>query len=80
MIFLKAIRLQIDRLASIVKIADTISDIEEGLNAGGWTIGATRTGNLVGMTANDFAALPSDEQGRGLEHARATLLNAGAHE
>ncbi len=80
MIFLNAIRLQIDHLSSMVKIGDTISDIEEGLNAGVWSIGVARTGNLVGLTASDFAALPSDEQQRKLGHARTALLDAGAHE
>ncbi len=80
MIFLNAIRLQIDHLSSIVKIGDTISDIEEGLNAGVWSIGAARTGNLVGLSASDFAALPSEEQQRRLERARTALLDSGAHE
>jgi phosphonoacetaldehyde hydrolase len=80
MIFLNAIRLQIDHLPTIVKIGDTISDIEEALNAGVWSIGVTRTGNLVGMTANDFVALPRDEQQRRLKAARGALLDAGAHE
>lgn len=80
MIFQNAIRFRIDHLASIVKIGDTISDIEEGLNAGVWTIGVARTGNLIGMSSSDFGALPHDEQQRRLEHARAVLRDAGAHE
>jgi len=39
MIFQNAIHLQIDHLSSIVKIGDTIIDIEGGLKAGVWTIG-----------------------------------------
>jgi phosphonoacetaldehyde hydrolase len=80
MIFLNAIRLQIDQLSSIVKIGDTISDIEEGLNAGVWTIGVARTGNLIGISASDFAALPRDEQQLRLRRADAALREAGAHE
>ncbi|MGO9607847.1 MAG: phosphonoacetaldehyde hydrolase [Candidatus Binataceae bacterium] len=80
MIFHNAIRLKIDDLSSIVKIGDTISDVEEGLNAGVWTIGVARTGNLIGMSAADFAALPNDEQRKRLERARTLLREAGAHE
>ena len=80
MIFQNAIRLRIDDLSSIVKVGDTISDIEEGLNAGVWTIGVARTGNLIGMSASDFAALPHDEQRGRLERARTLLREAGAHE
>ena len=80
MIFRNAIRLRIDRISSIVKIGDTVSDIEEGLNAGVWTIGVARTGNLIGMTASELAALPQDEQQWRLERARSMLREAGAHE
>ncbi len=79
MIFQNAIRLRIDHLSSIVKIGDTISDIEEGLNAGVWTIGVARSGNMIGMTASDLAALPRDEQQRRLQRACTLLLEAGAH-
>jgi phosphonoacetaldehyde hydrolase len=80
MIFRNAIQLRIDHLGTVVKIGDTISDIEEGLNAGVWTIGVARTGNMIGMTASDFAALPLEEQHQRLERARTLLLKAGAHE
>ena len=80
MIFRNAIELQIDQLASMVKVGDTISDIEEGLTAGVWTMGVARTGNLIGMTASDVAALPREEQRRRLERARDALRKAGAHE
>jgi phosphonoacetaldehyde hydrolase len=79
MIFASAIQLQIDNLARIVKIGDTVSDVEEGLNAGVWTIGVARTGNLVGMRASDFAALAPHEQHAKLDRAHAQLRDAGAH-
>ncbi len=79
MIFRNAIELQIDHLAAMVKIGDTISDIQEGLTAGVWTVGVARTGNLIGMTMGDFAALPREEQHRRLEGARLQLREAGAH-
>jgi phosphonoacetaldehyde hydrolase len=44
-----------------------------------WTIGIARTGNLVGLSAEDFAALPSAEKAPRIEHARAQLTGAGAH-
>jgi phosphonoacetaldehyde hydrolase len=48
MCYLNAIRLRISPMWSMVKIGDTPSDIEEGLNAGMWTVGVTRTGNETG--------------------------------
>jgi phosphonoacetaldehyde hydrolase len=80
MIFANAIRLQVEPLAAIVKIGDTPVDIEEGLRAGVWTIGVARTGNMVGLSAEDFDALmPADKAAR-VENARRLLAAAGAHE
>jgi phosphonoacetaldehyde hydrolase len=61
-----------------VKIGDTVSDIEEGLNAGMWTIGITRTGNLVGLDAAAWAQLSVPEKCRKLQNAEDALRNAGA--
>jgi phosphonoacetaldehyde hydrolase len=80
MIFANAIRLQVERLEAIVKIGDTAVDIEEGLRAGVWTIGVARTGNMIGLSAEDFAALAPPEQAMRLENARIALSAAGAHE
>jgi phosphonoacetaldehyde hydrolase len=80
MIFANAIRLQVEPLEAIVKIGDTPVDIEEGLRAGVWTIGVARTGNMIGLSAEDFAALAPAEQATRLENARKQLVSAGAHE
>ena len=61
-----------------VKIGDTVSDIEEGINAGMWTIGVTRTGNLVGMDAASWAQLPPEEKAGKLAGAEESLRHAGA--
>jgi phosphonoacetaldehyde hydrolase len=44
-----------------------------------WTVGIARTGNMIGLTAEEFAALPADEQTKRLEAARRKLSDAGAH-
>ncbi|MGA2737190.1 MAG: phosphonoacetaldehyde hydrolase [Bryobacteraceae bacterium] len=79
MCYLNAIRLGTYPLHTMVKIGDTISDIEEGLNAGMWTVGVARTGNMIGLTAEGFAALPAAEQAARLDAARRKLSEAGAH-
>jgi phosphonoacetaldehyde hydrolase len=61
-----------------VKIGDTVSDIEEGINAGMWTIGITRTGNLVGCDTATWRVLPAAEQRERLAGAEQRLYNAGA--
>jgi phosphonoacetaldehyde hydrolase len=80
MIFANAIRMQVEPLEAIVKIGDTPVDIEEGLHAGVWTIGVARTGNMIGLSVEDLAALSPEEQASRLESARTRLAEAGAHE
>jgi phosphonoacetaldehyde hydrolase len=69
----------LSHVAAAVKVGDTHSDIREGLNAGMWTVGVAATGNEVGLSAADLAALPAPEQTRRSAHARETLHHAGAH-
>ncbi len=80
MIYANAIRLQVEPLEAVVKVGDTPVDIEEGLRAGVWTVGVARTGNVIGLSTEEFAALVPAEQASRLEHARTALSAAGAHE
>jgi phosphonoacetaldehyde hydrolase len=66
-------------LSSCVKVGDTLSDIDEGRNAGMWTIGVLRTGNMVGLSAEDWAKLPASEQNEKLARAESLMLDRHAH-
>ena len=79
MCYLNAIRLEVSPLWSTVKIGDTPSDIEEGLNAGMWTIGVTRTGNEAGLTVEEWNSATAAERSEVITRARTRLLDAGAH-
>jgi phosphonoacetaldehyde hydrolase len=48
--------------ASVVKIGDTAADIEEGLNAGCWSLGIIHSGNEIGLSLADWRALSPAEQ------------------
>jgi phosphonoacetaldehyde hydrolase len=74
-----AVRLQVYPLAAIAKIGDTPPDILEGLHAGAWSIGVAGTGNSIGLSREDFFALPESERETRLTQARAELQRAGAH-
>lgn len=65
--------------AAVVKVGDTVPDIEAGHNAGVWTVGVARTGNGVGMSKNELAALPAAEQEALVARACQTLHEAGAN-
>jgi len=74
-----ALDFRLNSVGAAVKIGDTPADILEGLNAGMWTVGVTTTGNEIGLSAEDFAALPESEREMRLAAAREVLENAGAH-
>lgn len=73
------VELSISPVEAVVKIGDTVVDIEEGLNAGMWSVGVAATGNEVGLTAADYAALPDDERRQRTAAAAEKLYAAGAH-
>jgi phosphonoacetaldehyde hydrolase len=79
MCYLNAVRLAVGPLWSMVKIGDTPSDIEEGRNAGMWTIGITRTGNEAGLTEAEWNSATIPDRTEIIARARQRLLGAGAH-
>jgi phosphonoacetaldehyde hydrolase len=74
-----AINLQVDCVAACVKVDDTIPGVEEGLNAGMWTIGLAISGNEVGLQLPEWHALSEDDQRIKRERAYRRMLQSGAH-
>jgi phosphonoacetaldehyde hydrolase len=64
---------------AVVKIGDTIADIEAGLNAGVWTVGVTKTGNLVGLTQDELEALAPEDMEQKVTEATQRFKDAQAH-
>ena len=62
-----------------VKVDDTAPGIAEGLRAGMWTVGLAASGNAVGLTAEEWAALTAAQQDEYRRPATAMLREAGAH-
>lgn len=79
MCYLNAIELRVYPMQAMVKIGDTPSDVYEGLNAGMWTIGLTKSGNLLGLPAEACDRLEPTELSRRLGSAERELKTAGAH-
>jgi phosphonoacetaldehyde hydrolase len=65
--------------AAVVKVGDTVPDIAAGLNAGVWTVGVAKTGNEVGLSEAELAALDPAAATPLIAAARQKLANAGAH-
>ncbi len=74
-----AMQLGVYPMQACVKVGDTLVDIAEGLNAGMWTVGITKTGNELGLSEAEVEALPAHELTSRLNAASDRLLQAGAH-
>jgi phosphonoacetaldehyde hydrolase len=66
-------------MQAMVKVGDTLPDIEEGLNAGMWTVGISLTGNLLGMSEAEVAELSLERRTEVCDKIGSQLYQAGAH-
>jgi phosphonoacetaldehyde hydrolase len=74
-----AINLKVTTVQACVKVDDTVPGVEEGLNAGMWTVGLAVSGNEVGLPLEQWQQLP--EQDRAVRRSRAytRMQQCGAH-
>ena len=79
MCYQNAIQLGVYPMQAMVKVGDTLPDIEEGLNAGMWTVGLSLTGNLFGLNEEEVNALSPAQKEKSRQHIEAQLYQAGAH-
>jgi phosphonoacetaldehyde hydrolase len=71
--FENAQRLNVYPMWTIVKVGDTVPDVLEGINAGAWSVAVARTGNEVGLSEADLAALPENALNQAVGAARERL-------
>jgi phosphonoacetaldehyde hydrolase len=79
MVYQNLIQMQVFPLEACVKIGDTLVDIEEGLNAGMWTVGLAVSGNLLGLTEAEVQAMPVEILNQKRKAAAEQFYKAGAH-
>lgn len=58
------VELGIGDVAACVKVDDTVPGIEEGRRAGMWTVALLMSGNTLGLSYEQYAALSEDERAR----------------
>jgi phosphonoacetaldehyde hydrolase len=73
------INLKVSPVAACVKIDDTVPGIEEGLNAGMWTVGLALSGNEIGLPLDEVRKLDPTELARRRDRAYTRMRQAGAH-
>ena len=78
MIYANMARFQVPSVADVVKVGDTVADIREGKNAGVLSLGVLEGSSVLGLTQEEYEALPPQDRERVLARAKETFLAAGA--
>jgi len=78
MIYRNCEKMNVFPLSQMVKIGDTVADIQEGINAGMWTIGLTKSGNELGLSLAEIESAAPQWLEDKITLARKKLLDAGA--
>lgn len=73
------IELGIDSVAHCIKVDDAAPGIEEGRNAGMWSVGLALSGNEFGKTWDEYQSISADDTTQLRQQAANKLFTAGAH-
>jgi phosphonoacetaldehyde hydrolase len=73
------VNLRVSPVDACVKVDDTIPGIEEGLNAGMWTVGLAMSGNEIGLPWKAVQAMDSGEREQKRQRAFTRMYQSGAH-
>jgi phosphonoacetaldehyde hydrolase len=79
MIFRAMEQLRVYPPCAVVKVGDTKIDMEDGKNAGVWTVGVIDSSNEVGLSREDFARLTEAEKSKIREQIANRFVTAGAN-
>ncbi|WP_409344050.1 phosphonoacetaldehyde hydrolase [Paenibacillus sp. MBLB4367] len=79
MIYRNAIALGVYPMAHIAKVGDTISDMQEGVNAGLWTIGVVLGSSELGMSEEEVCDCDPAELEKRVREVGDRFRAAGAH-
>jgi phosphonoacetaldehyde hydrolase len=79
MLWKNLIELDVSDIKTVVKVDDTVVGIDEGLNAGCWTVGLAISGNEVGLSFEEWQSLSGEQQKLLKDKAYAKMSHSGAH-
>jgi phosphonoacetaldehyde hydrolase len=79
MVFRAMERLGVYPPSAVVKVGDTVADVQEGVNAGVWSVGVTTSGSEVGLSQSNWNDLSAAQMSELRACARRTLLAANAY-
>ncbi|MEW4564529.1 phosphonoacetaldehyde hydrolase [Bremerella sp. JC770] len=79
MIYLIMQKLNVFPPHSVVKVGDTVADIEAGRNAGCWTIGVCDSSSITGLSYDAYCELDVKVRSQRLDATASVFQNAGSH-
>lgn len=78
MIFRNMEALRLSSPWQVIKVGDTVADIQEGINAGVWSVGVVVGSSQMGLTYDEFSGLAENEKNRMIQRVEEGFLTAGA--
>lgn len=78
MIYRNLLELEVYPPKAAVKIGDTVADVQEGRNAGVWTVAVIKGSSELGLTLQETKRLPEHELQELMDRARRKFTEAGA--
>ncbi|CDT09210.1 phosphonoacetaldehyde hydrolase [Vibrio coralliirubri] len=73
------IELGVTSVSHCIKVDDSVPGIDEGLNAGMWTVGLSLSGNEAGFTLHEFLNATDEHKANAREFASKKMHEANAH-
>ncbi|MGR5542794.1 HAD-IA family hydrolase, partial [Vibrio campbellii] len=73
------IELGVTNVAACIKVDDAVPGIEEGHNAGMWTVGLLLSGNEAGLTFEEYQAADEATLTAAREKARSVMQKSTPH-
>lgn len=64
---------------AVVKVGDTVADVEEANNAGIWSVAVVESSSLMGKSQPEFKAMPAKSRNALILQVSKQLAHAGAH-
>ena len=78
MLFKNMQQLKISDVRNVVKVGDTVSDIQESVSAGVWSVGVIEGSSELGLSEEEWNGLSQEQKNLAIKKVETSFHNAGA--
>lgn len=71
--------LGVSDVKNVVKVGDTVSDIQEGIHCGAWSVGVIEGSSEMGLSQEEYTAFSEDARENACRKTEDIFRKAGAH-